>query len=497
MTEPNSKTAERIIAVDGYRGFYSQFGYHSARVANKEGRSAIAAAGSRHELYDREKLIAQSRQFMRDNSIYTGMINRAVSYIVGSGFTLQARTEDADWNATAEALWKEFWKTPEIRELLSGLQVEQMLCRELLVAGDTGILKVNNGSIQLIEAEQIVGKSKRFGINLTKVGAISSFSICPYSEAGFVEVGKSALYKPADFLFLSDPDRPSSTRSVPPCQAAFPMLHRINDVCDSEAIAWQMLSRFAVAIEQEGAAEAAFGTSKEDATKTTTEGSLTSRVHELDYALLFFGQPGEKVSGIERNIPGQNFTEALRMFLRLIGLPIGLPLELILLDWTQSNYSQSRAVMEQAYQAFLKWQKLLDAAALSKIYLWKLGQWIAEKRLAKIDNSEKHEWIKPTFPWIDQLKEAEAYGLRVDRGFATHAQVLKSTNQDREEVVTARDREVRDAIEHAKKIKEDTGEHVDWQIFCGMRPAQTEPGRPGGQTPAMLKDEQKQKEAEE
>lgn len=433
--------------------------------------------------------------YLRDNGIYRGMINRAVAYIVGPGFTLQARTKDPGWNTQAETLWREYWKKPEIRGILSGLQVERMLCRELLVAGDTGILKVDGGIIQLIEAEQITNLKNLSGVNLTKLGAISSFSICPYSESGYIQKAKTQIYKPKDFLFLSDPDRPSSTRSVPPCQAAFPMLERISDVCDSEAIAWQILSRFAVIIEREEAPEQAYQTSKEEPDKSAAEGDLSTRLHELAYALLFHAKPGEKVKGVERNIPGQNFTEAIRMFLRLIGLPIGFPLELILLDWTQSNYSQSRAVVQQAYhQAFVFWQELLDAAAVSKLYLWKLGQWIANKELTKCDDMAKYEWIKPVPPWIDPEKETQAEGLKIDRGFTTHAQVLKSQNRDRDEVIAARDREVRDAIEKAQKIKTDTGVDVPWQIFAGMRPPQTQAGRPGGQTPAMPKDAQKEKE---
>lgn len=482
-------------AIDTFPKIRCQYGYHSARVARKEGRTGTPAAGSRHEQYDRKNLISQSRMYLRDNGIYRGMINRAVAYIVGPGFTLQARTKDPGWNTQAETLWREYWKKPEIRGILSGLQVERMLCRELLVAGDTGILKVDGGIIQLIEAEQITNLKNLSGVNLTKLGAISSFSICPYSESGYIQKAKTQIYKPKDFLFLSDPDRPSSTRSVPPCQAAFPMLERISDVCDSEAIAWQILSRFAVIIEREEAPEQAYQTSKEEPDKSAAEGDLSTRLHELAYALLFHAKPGEKVKGVERNIPGQNFTEAIRMFLRLIGLPIGFPLELILLDWTQSNYSQSRAVVQQAYhQAFVFWQELLDAAAVSKLYLWKLGQWIANKELTKCDDMAKYEWIKPVPPWIDPEKETQAEGLKIDRGFTTHAQVLKSQNRDRDEVIAARDREVRDAIEKAQKIKTDTGVDVPWQIFAGMRPPQTQAGRPGGQTPAMPKDAQKEKE---
>ena len=62
------------------------------------------------------------------------------------------------------------------------------------------------------------------------------------------------------------------------------MLHRINDVCDSEAIAWQMLSRLAVAIIRKGGPEQAYAESRVDPTKTDaqTEGDLATRMVELD-----------------------------------------------------------------------------------------------------------------------------------------------------------------------------------------------------------------------
>ena len=495
MTKKKSETAatpqprvvrNRRISVDGHRGYYTSFGYRAARVANREGRAPIAAAGSRHLEYDREKLINQSREFMRDNAIYKGMINRAASYIVGSGFKLQARTDDPDWNVKSETLWKYFWKNPGIRGFLSGQQLEKTVCRELLVAGDTAVLKLQGGKVQPIEAEQITSQRQKSGVNLGRFGNITSFNVCPYSASGFISASKSVNIKAEDVCFLSNPDRPSSTRSVPPSQAAFTMLHRINDVCDSEAIAWQMLARFAVAITQKDAAETAYLTSRDDPNKSgdDTEGDLTTRLHELDYALIFHGESGEEIKGIERNIPAKNFSETLRTFLRVLGLPLGLPLELVLLDWTQSNYSQSRAVMEQAYQTFLDWQLLLDSGFLSKVYMWKVAQWISEGVLGERGDLVKHEWIKPTFPWIDQLKEAQAYGVKLDRGMATHAQVLKSLNQDRDEMMEAREAEIKDAIERAKKIEKETGQKVPYEIFCGLKPPKTDAGRPGGSEPA-------------
>lgn len=471
----------RELQIDSIRGKYTSIGFKSSRMGAVDGLSPTAASGDRHMQYDRERMLAQSRWFYNNNAIYHGMIDRAVSYIVGSGFTLQMSTASNPYNKKVEELWRRDWKRPETRGLISGRKVEKMIARELLLCGDTGVIKTDLSLIQLIEAEQIAGKSRmRDGIDKDKLGRPTKYFVARYKN-GRVNRSTARGIDPKDFLFITNPDRPSSTRSVPPAQAAFAMLHRINDVCDSEAISWQLLSRMAVAIIREDGPGLGYGESKDDPDKSSSEdtGSLSTRLTELDYALIFHGRTGEKVEGIDRNLPGKDFPASIRMFLRLLGLPLGMPLEIILLDWTKSNYSQSRAVLEQAYQTFTDWQIAIMDYFLAPILEWKRQLWIANDGLPdRKRDGLKHNWIAPTFPWIDQLKEAKAYGERVDRGFATHAGVLKSLNKDRSDEMDARVLEVEDAIERAKKITEATGEKVPWQIFAGLtvKVAATVPG---------------------
>ena len=348
----------------------------------------------------------------------------------------------------------------------------------MLVAGDTGNVFTSKGLLQHIEAEQITGPNLQDdGIKKDKYGAPVKFYVAPYGPNGYLNRQEAQQYSPEVFCFMANPDRPSSIRGVPPCQAAFPMLHRINDVCNAEAVAWQMLARYAVSITRPSGPEQAWNESKADDSKSSAslEGDAAERVTELDYAMIFNGEPGDEVKGIDHNIPGQNFSESLLMFLRLLGLPLGLPLEIILLDWTKSNYSQSRAVLEQAYQAFLDWQLMLQEEFLDKVLAWKVQEWI---RARKIPNNEFSQninkyagWITPSFPWIDVLKETQAYGAKIDRSFTTHAQVCKSQNMEREKVVAQRKKEVLDAINIAKEIEEQTGTKVDYRTFCGMEPA--------------------------
>lgn len=474
----------RELQIDSIRGKYTSVGYKSSRMSAVDGLSPMSASGDRNMEYDRERLLAQSRYFYNNNAIYHGMIDRAVAYIVGAGFTLQMSSSSNPYNKKVEELWRRDWKRPEVRGLISGRKVEKMVARELLLCGDTGAIKTNLSQIQLIEAEQIAGKAPdRDGIKKDDFGRPVRYYVAGY-RSGRVNRSTASGIDPENFLFITNPDRPSSTRSVPPAQAAFAMLHRVNDVCDSEAISWQLLSRLAVAIIREDGPGLGYGESKDDPNKSTSEkdGSLSTRLTELDYALMFHGNPGESIQGIDRNLPGKDFPASIRMFLRLLGLPLGLPLEITLLDWTKSNYSQSRAVLEQAYQMFSDWQISLIDYFLTPIFEWDMGRWVADGEIKeRVKDGMKHNWIAPTFPWIDQLKEAQAYGERVDRGFATHAGVLKSLNKDRADEMDARVLEVRDAIDRAKKISEDTGEKIPWQIFAGMEVKSALPAPP---TPA-------------
>lgn len=489
MSEKTNQNSLPKIEIESTPGFYTATGYRSARMSTSDGLNVSQMAGDALLQYDRPTMIDQSRYFYRNNAIYNGMIKRAVSYIVGNGFKIQPTTVSKEWNDKAGKLWAAEQRRPEIRGLLTGSRVDKMICREIIIAGDMGIIKTKQKKLQLIEAEQITGPGRLVdGIKKNRVGKPIAYYVAPYNRGGMINRSKAIPINPKEFIFITDPDRPSSTRGVPVCQAAFAMLHRINDICDSEAIAWQLLSRMAIAVTREEGPEIGKQESTADPNAKGTE--LADRITEIGYALIFQALPGEKVEGIDRNLPGANFTESIRMFLRLLGLPLGLPLEIILLDWTQSNYSQSRAVLEQAYQTFLDYQEILEEFYYREVYAWRVRQWIAAGKLKDRRDKYSHEWIKPTWPWIDQLKEAQAYGMKVDRGFTTHTAVCKSLNIERDDVVALRKLEVADAIKQAQAIEIETGVLPPWEIFAGLDPYKSKDTKEK-ETAAVLADNDK------
>ena len=491
VREPKPTKADGGLRVDviEQRGKYTTLGYRSAATAQREGRTYNPGSADYHLEYARSQLINQSRAFYRNNLIYKGLIDRAVSYIVGRGFGLRVLSGSAKSGQAMELAWRNWYRQPDIRCLLTGARATAMICREAMLCGDTAAIKRNGGQLQFVEAEQITtGRGAGTGIELDDDGKPQSFRVCPYGQQGQIATMKGKSVDAGHVLFFTTPGRPSQTRGEPVLQSVFAMLDRISDVCDSEALAWQILSRLAISVTREEGDQRGFAESIEDPNKPNadTTGDVAARMIELDSAIIFNARPGEKAEGIARNIPGENFTESLRMFMRLLGLPLGMPLELILLDWSQANYSQSRAVLEQAFQTFCDWQDALVFYYYEPLFRWQLPL-LRRAGALPADAEVTIEWIMPTFPWIDKLKEAQANGVKLDRCLTTHAHVLKEIGLDRESVVQAREREIIDAIKRAQKITNRTGVPVPWELFAGLQ-------APKAESPAGLKEKAKHDE---
>lgn len=459
-------------------GSVSLLGYKARKIARSEGRSYTTASGDYHLRYELAANRDESRSYYQDNALYCGVIDRAVDNIVRGGFGLQITTDDKAFNDRAERLRAEAWRRPEIRGVTSGLQVERLVCRDVLVAGDVGTAFIDEGrrtaQFQLIESERITDGRGGTGVALDRLGRPTEYQVADYTASGQISGARFTKYGPDVFRLIFDPKRISQSRGTPVLISAFPYVNRIEDACSSEALAMQVLARLGFMVTDSEAAKNAYATSRADADASNTSEKFewAQRIHDLGSALVFHGPPGSKVEGIARNIPGQMFVPAVRMFLRLMGLPIGLPLELVLLDWSETSYSSAQAALEQAYTTFVGWQQILTDLFYDPVLNWQLDQWMADERLPAFPGggaAVERTWIRPPFMWFDQLKTAQSWGVKMDRGLVTHAEACKAAGRDRPELNAARKAEFDDAIRDAQDLeKKYPGVHVDWRLFCGL-----------------------------
>lgn len=469
MARPQTRKHYGPFGVETTRAFAGN-GFGAVRTLQQvDGLSSFwPRAGEEAQRYDRVALLGLSRHFARNNAVYQGIVRKGVGYVVGEGLSVQARTADPLWNAQAERLWKAWWAAPEVSGTLSGVEVLKMLCSELLLTGECWALLTNRGTLQMLEAEQVCGETPADnGVVKDAVGRVTGYQVRSWDKSG--NQLPPALVKAEHIASAQHLDRPSCERGIPFGQSVFAMLHRLDDVLNSEALAWQMLSRIALAWTTEQEADPNTG----EVIPNDPNANPLDQIMEGDWALIVKGLPGDQIHAVDRNIPGKDFPQSVRMFLRLVGVPFGLPLEFILLDWTGGNYTQGRAVMEQTYQGFQGLQRLLKRV-VSKAYTWKVGEWVKMGLLPRTDYWAAHEIFTPSWPWLDQLKEIQAATASVESGLSTHTETLARLNKDRHEFLIMQEQETLEAIAIAQRITEKTGVAVDWKVFAGRSAGKTE-----------------------
>lgn len=427
----------------------SGYGYGSVQALDDTAMTAAAGGTADYHARDyTDRMRAESRRFWRENGIYQASIKRIVDCILGDGSTLQVKVGNKRVRQWLEDYWRMWWVDgmPEASCKDDGASVERMVVTQMFVDGDVGIKKIRQGrrrgKFQVIGGERIAygaltttrlknGNVIEQGIEKDRLGLPVRYYVCSHDDWGRLRASDAKAISARDMLFLANRELMDQTRGTPVQQVNFPMFHRIDDVCDSEAAAWQLLSRFAVMVNRKDAAALAEETSEEY--DSPDDQDMAKRYHDIGEAVMFHAEPGEELRGVDRNIPGTNFVESIKMFMRLLGLPFGLSLEFMLLIWSDTNYSSGRASKLQVMRACGPWMRKFKREFLSQIWRWKVREAIREypghvpPGRTDIFN---HEFHFPPYPMLDEQKDEQAITARYENGRTTPSREAKLQGDD-------------------------------------------------------------------
>lgn len=416
--------------------------YNAARASrHRRRRTGIQAAGSSADYHYRSegdylRILEYARDFDRNDAVVGQLVDRAVDNTVQGGIQLDPQTPDKAVNTELYERWTEWAENEDLSDF-AGEQCwagqESLALRNALVDGDVVGVPLKDGSLQWIEAHRIrtPNGTKRNVVNGVLLDErrrrlqywITRDDIEPNRPVKLVSEIKALDVRDEDgnrqLFHIYNPKRFSQTRGVSAFAPIFDPVGMFEDINFAKLVQQQIVSCFAIFRQRElGYMGSDPPQQGEQTTQTRSDGS-TQTIEGIAPGMQIAGNPGEKLEGFSPNVPNAEFFQHVKLILTLIGINLGMPLVLVLMDAGETNFSGWRGAVDQARMGFRRNQRSLIRRLHRPCYYWKLRQWIEEdtqlrgaaERLGK--DFFKHAWNPPTWPYIEPLKDASADLLRV------------------------------------------------------------------------------------
>lgn len=442
---------------------------------------------------DAMKMRDRARHLERNNPLAAGVLDRAVENVIGTGIRVEPRTDDEDFNKQVKELWCDFCKNCDIRKARTFEQIQALMVRSELRDGDIGCLLTEvagEPKLQPIEGDYIQSPHGSYaggmiidGVELNASGAPTKFYIKTIDDKG------KQTWSPVperDFVFMADPVQFSMVRGVTKFAQSFWLFDHIDGYLEGTVTAAKAASYFSLLIKKNNAAKA-FG-----ALGTTTNGQGNSQATlNLEPGTVQYLQPDEDVVQISPQQPTQNFPDAIAAFTRFVGLPFGLTIEQLLLDFSRTNYSSARAARLQAQQTAEVYQHRFANRFISRVYQWAVSKWVKRGMITGPipDNYWKHEWIPQGRPWVDPSKEIDAAEKAIKLGVEARSNIALERGYDFAELCETNENDQEMMLEHGLDINPDKPAAPTQPPPAG--PADTMPG--DAQDPAEDPKDKKEK----
>lgn len=415
-------------------------------------KSRSSLGGSADEQQSKEdiwKLREYARDQERNNTLAAGMLQTSVDNVIAGGHQPQARTDDDKWNDEAEAYFKDWSARADLRGVLTFGEIQRLAFRSVKRDGDIGFI-LRSQRLQAIEGDRIgtptnmpQGRKAVNGVEMNPAGVPLWYWVGKtHPTTSYI---RDATAIPAgDFVHLYRPNRFSATRGVTVFAPVIDAIDRVNTLLDSTVTAHVMAAMFGLVFET----DAGFATARGDAETNPGTGD-SQQVEEMEPGMIHYLAPGEKLSQVKPEHPSTNTADLIDMLCRFCGRHLGFPLELVLLNYSHSNFSNTRAALQEARRTFEGEQQWFQGMFLRRVWRYIIDYAVKAGDLPKNDQRWQHDWIAPGWQWIDPFKDIQADVLAVNNHLDTLANVTrKRSGKDWQEVLTqrARERKVIDQI---------------------------------------------------
>lgn len=483
-------------------------------VSRLSGVDAMGSGADYHYRIESQWLhmLERARHYQRNDQVVGQGVRRVVANIVQDGFRLDINTGDPAIDVELKSRWLE-WSTDADQCHSEGehdfCQLERMALSSVIVDGDVFVLPLSTGRLQSVEAHRCrtprtTARNVVHGVMLDDAARRQEYWFTR-EDLGL----NQALNKVADIkrypardadgnrqvFHLYAPDRFSQRRGVTAIAPVSDTVGMHDDVQFATLVKSQMASMIAI-LHERGPNWQPGGEQQKGERYTESSGGYTKTMEGVSAGLEIFGDIDEKLSAFSPGIPSPEFFPHTMLLLTFIAINLDIPVHVLLLDPSKTNFSGWRGAIDQARLRFRQIQTWMVGKFHDPVYRWWLRRQIASDPIIGAIGDRQginlfsHRWNPPTFPYIEPLTDAQADDLQAVRCITSRRRLQASRGRDWEEVsaeiIGDNSLLIRRAIEEAAEIEAQfPGSGLNWRELIAIPMAtQASATIPTGPAPA-------------
>jgi lambda family phage portal protein len=420
-------------------------------------RKGVAPQGSGADYHYRTEQqyyrdIEQARDMDRNDAVIGILADRRVDNIVQSGFKLDPKTGDKGLDTEIWNRWMEYSTNPDLCDIAgecTWAEIERYCARAESIDGDIVVTGTQEGSFQVIESHSIQTKSKVddtfLGVTTNKYGKRLQYHIIEELDK-FGTKGDSTPIDVRDengrrqVFHIYNPKRVLQTRGVTQIAPVFSYAGMLEDINFAKLVQQQVVSCFAIFRKhgmnpQLPIKKGGYG---ESSTETSPAG--TRQIEGVSPGMEIIGAPGEELQGFSPNVPNSEYFQQVKLILQVLGVNFGLPLCLVLMDGSETNFSGWRGAVDEARKGFVADQLNLVRRLHKPAYEWWLAREVdQDATFKKLFDKPKtkmfgHNWNLPTWSYIEPVADAEGDATQLRNSLTSPRRMHSARGNDWEEI---------------------------------------------------------------
>lgn len=432
--------------------------YSAAKLSRfKRKRKGLPATGSHADYHFRSeiefwRMMETARDMARNDYIIGQGVRRFVANIVQDGFRHEAQTTSTTLNEELEGNWKEWSEDPDQVSLTgdeSWYDLETLTLESVLFDGDIAHIPTAFGSLETMEAHRnrTPHRTKRriiHGVRLDDFRRRQDYYFAK-EDVGITSAGiklnqmREIPYRDPDghkqVYHIYRKNRFSQTRGVTVLAPLVDPAGMLDDIQFARLVQQQVVSAWTIlrtrTMPVVGGQGGRCGT--DGASVTTDAAGFDRPISDVQPGQEITGAQGETITGFSPNVPNPSFFDHVSLILGVIAANLDMPVAMLMLDPSNTNFSGWRGAVDQARMRFRQCQKWYSGRLHKPVYEWKVRNWIDQGIISETAVKEagsslfKHCWHAPRWPYIQPLEDASADLLR-DRNALTSKRRLHGAN---------------------------------------------------------------------